>query len=268
MSQFTRRFEVVEIEKLHSGLAYQRPINENFVREKIANFDPTEVEIPSISLRIKESGESEYRVIDGQHTIAIIKGMGWIKIKCEIREGLSDEDEHKWFHQKNAKKRPQSSSRLLNAAIHGKFDETTNRLISSLDMAGYKIKAVDVSGTRGVINAGESIKRIFTNMDEKDFTKCMMLHSSTWAGEKKALTASFLKGICKFYNTYKDKIDTNRFVNALSEKKITVNEIIKEADSDTYYKDLGVKYARILTKYYNKDLRTENKRLKISLLED
>jgi len=43
-------------------LAYQRPIDENFVRRAVNNFDKNEVETPCVSLRFNGKGEKEYRV--------------------------------------------------------------------------------------------------------------------------------------------------------------------------------------------------------------
>lgn len=268
MRKVISNYEMVKVDKLHSGLAYQRPIDMNFVREKVENFDEAEVDAPCVSVSINDLGEKEYHTIEGQHTVAIVRQKGWGEIRCEVKYNLTEEEENEWFYQKNTKKRNQTSNRLLNAQISGGFDKTTNNLISSLETVGYKIRSKDVKTKRGVINAGTSLKRVFQYMNKVDFEKCMELHSCTWAGDKKSLSISFLKGMCKFYTTYKRKLDPLRFSTALSDKKVEIDTIVKEATGDNYTQGMDLKYAKVLVKYYNKDLRTDTKRLKPSLLED
>lgn len=268
MKEIKRTFEWIPIEKLHSGLAYQRPIDEIFVKNAVDNFDKNEVEAPCVSLRIN-NGEKEYRVVDGQHTITIVKCVGWNKIRCEIREGLSDDDEHEWFYMKNKKKRNQTSGRLLNAKVNGKFDTTINSLVNILESVGYKIKTADISNGNGVINAGLTIENIFKNIGEDNFKKCMELHSIVWNGSKESMKKSFLMGMSKFYTTYKDEIDSKRFVRAFLNKNITADDIIKDVSNNMLTKkDNSIKYAWVLVEHYNKGLKDESKKLKFSKLED
>jgi len=191
-----------------------------------------------------------------------VKQIGWLKVKCEVRKGLSDNEEHEWFHIKNNKKRSQTSGRLLNAKVNGKFDTTTNLLVSSLELVGYKIKTADIKNGKGVINAGLTIENIFKNMDELSFNKFMELHSSVWNGDKKAMSAPFLKGMNKFYIVYKDEIDSKRFIKAFLNKNTTASDIVKDVANNVLKKDISIKYAWVLVENYNKGLKDENKRLK------
>jgi len=257
--EIKRNFEMVDINLLHSGLAYQRPINEKFVRDTVKIFDKNEVNAPLVSLR-----DGKYNVVDGQHTIAIVKEIGWNRIRCEIRKNLTEEEESKWFTVTNTKQRPQSKQSILNSRYFGN-DEKLNKLIKALSSVGYKLKTVDISSSDGIIDASVTIENIFDETEQEDFINCLTLHQGVWNGDKESLKASFLKGMFKFYNTYKTNIDNKRFVKALS--KCTAEKIKVEAETDKFTKDISVKYARVLVSYYNKGLSKE-KQLKISSLED
>lgn len=263
-----RYFKNLSVEKLHSYLDYQRVIDDDFVKERVSVFDINEVDAPAVSLRINDNGEEEYRVGDGQHTIAIVKYMGWKVIKCEVREGLTDEEEHEWFYKRNSKKRNQTSGRMLNAKVKGKFDTLTNSLVNILDSVGYKIKTADIKNGDGVINAGITVEDIFKNMGEDSFKQFIILHSSVWSADKKAMNAPFLKGMNKFYVTYKDEIDNKRFIQAFLNKKVTAGNIIKDVSNNILKKDNSIKYAWVFVENYNKGLKDENKKLKFSKLED
>lgn len=255
-----RYFKRLPIEILNSALSYQRNLNENFITMKVKEFDSNKVNTPKISLRTK-NGKEEYRIIDGQHTISIVSKIGWKNIQCEVREGLTDEDENKWFYEINNKgnSRQQTASTLLNARINGKFDNNLNSLVNSLDSVGYKLKTVDVKHTNGVIRAGVTIETIFNDMGEEEFKKFMELHNSAWNGDKKAMTSPFLKGFKKFYDTYKEEIDLKRFNTVFVKKSISAEQIIKEATLRSDIKDTSIKYAWILVINYNKGLSNGNK---------
>lgn len=254
-----RNFEYVDINLLHSGLIYQRKLKEKFINETLLKFDTNEVNAPLVNLR-----DGQYNVVDGQHTIAICKKKGWNKIRCEIRKNLTEVEESQWFEVTNTKQRQQSKSSILNARYFGK-DKSLNELICTLSSIGYKLKTVDVLNSDGVIDASVTIESIFKEMGNSEFLDCFSLHNSVWNGNKESLKASFLKGMSKFYNTYKNEIDTKRFVTALS--KQTASEIKKEAENDKFTKDIGIKYAKVICAHYNKGIRKNNP-LKMSKLED
>lgn len=265
-----RYFKLLPIEVLHSALGYQRPLNEEFIREKSKPeiFDVNEVDAPAISLRINNCKE-EFRIIDGQHTISIVECVGWKHIKCEIREGLTDEQENEWFYKRNNKKRPQASGRMLNAKINGKFDPNTNVLVNVLNKVDYKIKTSAVKNGKGTIKAGLTLEKVFKDMGVDYFEKCITLHKTIWDGDKKSLIAPFLTGLKKFFITYGEEIESKRFVSAFKTKTkfISANDIIKDATSSVLKKSSDIKYAWVFAEYYNKGL-VEQKRLKLSKLID
>lgn len=260
-----RKYKVVDIELLHSGLAYQRPIDNSFVEDKVKNFNENDVDPPKVSYR-----DGKYNVVDGQHTITICKSVGWKKIRCEIREGLTVAEENEWFVITNTKHRPQSKNRILNGRYYSGSDEKLNTLITCLSAVGYKLRTPDIQDTFGLISASDTIENIFSELGKETFLDFITLHSAIWNGDKLSLQASFLKGFAKFYMTYFEQIDTKRCITIFSKsnsKQKSPSDIKKEADDDRYTKDVGIRYAKVFTKYYNSNLSKERK-LKMSKLED
>lgn len=263
-------YEWIDVNKLSSAaLDYQRKIDMDFVRAKIAKFDASKVRTPAISIRINKDNKEEYKIVDGQHTVSIVRGIGWTRIKCLVKRDLTTEEENAWFYEINDPdfQRTQKAGKLLNSKIDGRFDINTNILVDSLEEIGYTIKTSTKRPSNGVINAGVTIQNIFKSLGKDDFKKCLELHNSAWRGDKKALTSYFLNGMKKFYFVYKNEIDPKRFVQAFYKKGITGEDIAKEVNKLELKRDNSTKYAWVLVQKYNVGLN-DSRRLKFSKLED
>lgn len=148
-------------------------------------------------------------------------------------------------------------------------DEKLNTLITCLSAVGYKLRTPDIQDTFGVISASDTIENILSELGKETFLDFITLHNAIWNGDKLSLQASFLKGFAKFYMTYLEQIDTKRCITIFSKsnsKQKSPLDIKKEADDDRYTKDVGIRYAKVFTKYYNSNLSKE-KKLKMSKLE-
>lgn len=129
----------VPIDKLDAMLNYQRDIDMKRV-EKLSSdeyFDENEVDEVKVSVR--EDGSM--KVCDGQHTIAILKMRGWTTVPCELRYGLTIEEENDWFTITNTKEKPQNRKRTLTSQINGtyeknKIEQDFNNCIKAL---GFKL---------------------------------------------------------------------------------------------------------------------------------
>lgn len=81
------------------------------------------------------------KVCDGQHTIAILKRRGYTMVQCELRYGLTEQEENDWFNIENTKRRGQSRKRTLTAQINGTYENNKdeqdfNNCVKSL---GFKL---------------------------------------------------------------------------------------------------------------------------------
>jgi hypothetical protein len=57
---------------------------------------------------------------------------------------------------------------------------------------------------------------ILDKLGQEDFERFLKLIYDTWNGNKDFLTQKFLKGMCNFYQNYKEDIDDMLFVKRLS----------------------------------------------------
>ena len=129
----------VPIDKLDSMLDYQRDIDMAFVEEKSRDdvFDENEVSIVLISVR----QDGSMKVCDGQHTIAILKKRGYTMVECELRYGLTIQEENDWFNVENTKRRNQSRKRTLTAQINGTYEKNKEEqdFYNCIKSVGFKL---------------------------------------------------------------------------------------------------------------------------------
>ncbi len=265
-----KEYKNIPIDDLESMSDYQRPLDMTFIEEKSkpGNFDKDAVECPKISVRndgIKKMG-------DGQHTVAIVRRVGWKSIRCELRYGLTIKEENDWFAQENTKRRPQNSKRILTAQINGTYEKNKDEqdFYECLKSLGYKLNIYgEETGSDFKINCSASLLSLYKDyvkQDKKDkFVECMDIHKTCFKGNPISLQWSFLRGMFDFYEIYSESFDKSRFVSKLIEWDSS--DIRKDAEKDTYTDKMSTRYARVFVSKYNASL-AKNKRLKMSKLED
>ena len=260
----------VPIDKLDSMLNYQRDIDMKRVEMLSSDeyFDENEVDEVKVSVR----PDGSMKVCDGQHTVAILKRRGWETVPCELRYGLTIEEENDWYNMTNRKEKPQTRKRTLTSQINGtykknKLEQDFNNCIKSI---GYKL---DIYGEEPGNNFKiccptkllEVYKEYSSNNKVDNFIECLDIVKSCFNGDKLSLQWNFLRGMFDFYETYTDEFDRKRFVKCLG--KLNPKDIKTKIDTDVYTKKTSSKYAKFFVSEYNNGL-AKNKRLKMSKLED
>lgn len=260
----------VPIDKLDSMLDYQRDIDMAFVEEKSRDdiFDENEVSIVLISVR----QDGSMKVCDGQHTIAILKRRGYTMVECELRYGLTIQEENDWFNVENTKRRNQSRKRTLTAQINGTYEKNKeeqdfNNCIKSL---GFKLDIYgEEPGNTYKIGCPAKLLEVYKTYSKsnrsENFIECLDIIKSCFNGDPISLQWSFLRGMFDFYETYCEEFDRKRFVVSIG--KFSAKDIKTKIDTDIYTKKTSLKYAKFFVDEYNNKL-TKTKRLKMSKLED
>lgn len=260
----------VPIEKLDSMLNYQRDIDMKRVELLSSDDVFDENEVDEVKVSVREDGSM--KVCDGQHTIAILKMRGYKTVPCELRYGLTVEEENDWFTITNTKEKPQNRKRTLTSQINGTYEKNKteqdfNKCIKSL---GFKLDIFgEEPGNDFKIKCPANLLEVYkeySSVNKVDnFVECMDLIKSCWNGNPKSLQWNFIRGVFDFYETYNGKFETKRFISSVGRK--TPSSIKEMADNDKYTKKPSLKYAKIYVNEYNSGL-TKAKRLKMSLLED
>lgn len=250
------------IECLNSALSYQRKINKAFVNEKSKDevFDEREVEEIKVSAR----QDGSYRICDGQHTVAILAMRGYKEAKCEVRYGLSDNEESDWFTVLNTKHRPQTKRRILTSKILGTENKNgiEHKFYSLVTYAGFEI---DLGGTssknNNKINCPLFLFSIFKqcvkNNNVRNFYNALITLRYTFNGDPISLQKNFIDGFFKFYDTYNDRIKLERLQKVMN--KTTPDKIKCDVENNRSHEDIKMKYARFFADSYNKGLKHENK---------
>lgn len=260
----------VPIDKLDSTLSYQRDINMDFVEEnsKDGIFDESKVSIVLVSIR--EDGTM--KVCDGQHTIAILKKRGYTTVECELRYGLTEQEENDWFSDENTKRRGQSRKRTLTAQINGTYEKHKDEqdFYNCLKSIGYKLDIYgEEIGSDFRIGCPAKLLNVYKEYNKADkvncFVECMDIIKSYFNGDSLSLQWSFIRGMFDFYETYHDEFDRKRIVEVLSRENI--RDIKKDAESDIRTKKTSLKYAKLFVEKYNYKL-PKKKTLKMSMLDD
>lgn len=260
----------VPIDKLDSTLSYQRDINMDFVEENSKNgiFDESKVSIVLVSVR--EDGTM--KVCDGQHTIAILKKRGYTTVECELRYGLTEQEENDWFSDENTKRRGQSRKRTLTAQINGTYEKHKDEqdFYNCLKSIGYKLDIYgEEIGSDFRIGCPAKLLNVYKEYNKAGkvncFVECMDIIKSCFNGDSLSLQWSFIRGMFDFYETCYDKFDRKRIVEVLSRENI--RDIKKDAESDIRTKKTSLKYAKLFVEKYNYKL-PKKKTLKMSMLDD
>jgi hypothetical protein len=260
----------IPINKLDAMLCYQRDIDMSFVEEKSRDdvFDEKEVNEVKVSVR----SDGSYKVCDGQHTIAILNKRGWTTAPCELRYGLSIEEENDWFTTTNTKSRTQSRKRTLTSQINGtykknKTEQDFNNCIKSL---GFKLNIYNEdSGSAFKIGCPIKLLEVYKTYCENNnldgFIECLDIIRTCFNGDPSSLQWNCLRGMFDFYEAYGDQFDKKRLVTVL--KKIPPADLKIRTDKDTYTKKSSLRYARLFANEYNFGL-SKDRKLKMSKLED
>lgn len=264
-----KEYRSIPLDELESMASYQRPLNMDFIIEKSKseNFDKNAVECPKVSVR----NDGTKKMGDGQHTVAIVRRMGWDTIRCELRYGLTEQEENDWFAQENTKRQPQSSKRILTSRINGtyeknKFEQDFNTCIKSL---GFKLDIYGETGVDYKIGCPNKLLDVFKMYSRinkvENFTECLDIVKVCFKGHPVSLQWNYLRGMFDFYECYCKEFDREHFVTALS--KHNVCDLKKDAESDIRTKKSSMKYAKLFVEKYNYKL-PKKKQLKMSLLDD
>lgn len=265
-----KEYKMIPIDKLESMADYQRPLDMKFIedRSKDGVFDKDAVECPKISVR----NDGTKKMGDGQHTVGIVKNRGWTSIRCELRYGLTIQEENDWFAQENTKRRPQNNKRILTAQINGTYEKNQEEqdFYACLKSLGFKLNIYgEESGTEFRIGCSASLLNLYkeyTRIDKNEqFIECLDIVKSCFNGDPISLQWNFLRGIFDFYETYSDEFDRKRLVEVLSRENTL--DIKKDAESYKRTKKPSIKYAKLFVEKYNYRL-PKKKLLKMSKLED
>lgn len=265
-----KEYKNIPLDELESMTDYQRPLKQDFIEKmsKPGVFDKDAVECPKVSVR----NDGTRKMGDGQHTVAIVRRVGWKSIRCELRYGLTEQEENDWFAQENTKRQPQTTKRILTAKMNGTYQKNKNEqdFNNCIKSIGFKLDIYgEDPGSNYKIGCPKKLLelyKIYVNIGKVDqFIECLDIIKTCFNGETVSLQWNFLRGMFDFYETYHNEFDKRRLIEVLSREN--PKDIKKDAESDIRTKKSSTKYAKLFVEKYNYKL-SKNKLLKMSKLDD
>lgn len=234
---------------------YNRSINRAQVNKIKKGFREDMIQPAIVSFR-----DGKYWIIDGQHRTQAIYELNNCDpntmIRCDVRTGLTYEQEAELYYMLNT-----SSKRLL-------FSDELKGLIESKDAVALSFRdAVESCGYVVGGNASTSLRalktawKIFNKADgNKKLVDILKLTNEIWPATAAGSDGRIIEGIKLFLENHGGEYDRNRFVKSLS--LLSPADIVRK--SQTYYKQMDSKaftqpyctYS-ILVANYNAGLRNK-----------
>lgn len=240
------RFEMVSIDILKTAKYQKGRLHVSRAKTIAKNFDPFKAGAILVSYR-----DGDYWILDGQHRTIGAKIAGHDRIMCNIKEGLTLEEEARFFYTQDDLNRAVSTIDKFEARLIGK-EEVALKIKRILDDKGITI-------SRGSgdfhISAVGALEYIYASLNANGLSRCLDLILETWDGENKSLQSNIMKGVSELIKRFGYEMEDDIFVKQLS--SVNVDKINRQAKSATYHDDTNKgAYAKVMFEYHNKRLRS------------
>ena len=256
----------IALNRLNSGLNYQRTVKERTVQKLVNNWNPIYLDPIVVSYR-----DGRYNVIDGQHRVTAMKRMSEsgktaadVKVLCVVHTGLTFADEAELFYKLDQCRKKLSSAQSINALLQSGADAEINEIFKMLKDRHFKWTLDNSAAGDYKIKATRAVIYAYRLLGRKSFPRLLVLLSDTWQGDPASLTAMMLSGTALFLKTYETEINDRTFITRF--QTIRPETIVSKARTDFSITRNDLRCARSLLYHYNKFIRGEKNKLDPSIL--
>lgn len=206
--------ELVELSSLFADDAYQRPIDDQWVRTMLLKFDERLVG----TLDVSERRKGKRAIMDGRQRFETMLQLGKTTCWVTIYHGMTVAQEADFFYRKNrARKQMHYFYAFRARAVSG--DVTANLIEEIVSAAGFRLGAKTVDPT--VITAVRAIEDIYDFPTENAWGNALAPALETarvcWSGRTSGLDGTLLRGLGRFYSLYgPEEIQRDHFHEALT----------------------------------------------------
>ena len=243
--------------RLISGSTYQRTLDEKVVAKLVRCWDRMLMEPIVVSYR-----DGKYYVIDGQHRVAALRILFQDKdtlVPCIVHTGLTKQDEAALFYKLDRSRRKLSYAQSISALLKSGESAEINDIQALLDGQGFQWVLDGKSMGNYKIRSTRAVVSAYRMTGHETFPRMLALLSETWDGDPASLTAMMLTGTARFLKSYELEIDDHYFVSRL--KDVKPETIVKDTKEYRTIRKSDVRCACVLLYYYNKSIRTQEKKL-------
>lgn len=210
----------VALEKMKVSALAQRELNHARVDRIAANFDPEELQTPTVSLR-----DGHYYIIDGQHRVEAIRQIGWSdqQIQCWVYEGLTEQEESEKFLKLNDTLAVHSFDKFKIGVNAGREVETAiQRIVQS---NGLVISRDEIPGA---IRAVGTLRRVFLRADGRTLSRTLQIVRDAYGDS--GLEAAVIDGIGHLCGRYNGELDDDVAIKKLSNAHGGVSGLLGKAE--------------------------------------
>lgn len=234
---------------LISSQEYQRNIDQKRISYIVSNFDPHKFGVIKVSFR-----DGKYYVYDGQHRIAALKVLHDNRddvVKCEVHNGLTYEDEAKYFAEQYLGSKNVGIVYRWKALYEAK-EEPVYSIVNSVRAIGIDVKFTKVKAANRII-AFKQLNDMWAKLGAEKTLKILTLLKKVWETDENAFDGNIILGMREFFSVYMNEIKEETFIKQM--KKVAPSAIVIEGKKDTISKN-GLNYAKIIWIKYNNGLKT------------
>lgn len=189
-----RLFVHVALDRIKVDPRYQRALNMVRVRKMAANFDEKLVGVLTCSVR----ADGVY-VIDGQHRLEVLRLLGRETVQCELRTGLTLEDEAKMFYHLDSDRQGLSGEAAFRALLTAQ-DPLALAIEQAVKDAGLTIA---YSGPHaGGVRAFKTMLNLARDKGLASLAAALRVMGMAWPTSVHVAPAILLEGMILFQQTY------------------------------------------------------------------
>lgn len=255
-----RLFVHVELPRLKIDRRYQRVVNMQRVRRLAAAYDEDLMGVLVCSVR-----EDGIFIIDGQHRYEVAKLLGMSTIRCELRVGLTLEQEANIFYNLDTARVGLNSDDSFRALLTAN-DPTALSVAATIEAVGLK---VSLGGpVKGGVRAFKTIVNLTKQYGIERVRAALQVIAYAWHDIETPAPASVMEGMTHFLGYYPD-INPRDLGHSLrthtSPQKLNVDA---RALTGTLSWSTKRSMARAILAAYNKSRRAENRLPDLMVEED
>lgn len=222
----------VPLEKMRVSPLAQRDLNQARVNKIVIGFDLEQLGTPTVNER-----DDHYYVIDGQHRVEALRGMGWgdQQIQCWTYVGLTEEEEAKTFLKLN-------DTLPVGAFAKFKVGVQAGRPIECDIDRIVREQGLRVSADKGngAIYAVGALRRVYNQAGPDQLARALRIVRDAYGDA--GLGSSVISGIGLLCGRYDTALDESRAVDSLAKAHGGMNGLLNKAE--------GLRRSTDRTKYH------------------
>ena len=238
---------MISTSKIHSGVAYQRPIDERVVDHLVAEWDARLLDPLAVSFR-----DGRFNLIDGQHRVAAMRKLNAgrdVMAPCMVYAGLTYEEEAELCYKLDKAKKRLSLAQSTNALIESGGNTDVKEIKKIMEKEGFVWSLKKTHGKDYEITATRAITNAYEELGDAGFARMLRLLDKTWHGDPGSLNAVMVSGLALFLVKYGNDFTDSDFSRRFS--AFDPQEIVRRSKADVSTTSRGLRCARVLLEKYN-----------------